>query len=229
MASSFQTPRKTLIHSKSGLRIVATNEELKSPFIIPEPEWISDTDVTNCSICKVKFSFITRKHHCRRCGDIFCNTCCHQKLKLQRMCFIDPVRVCNICAPITASENEFFDHHLKILTNGATLVLESSKIIKTTSDVLQIKLASDHKHLIFEGVSLAPLDIRSITYVEVVKDIGTVDKFEESIEDLWSVVIEFDMGMKTKLKLACAAELANRKSGYSWMFALNQAFKLLNH
>jgi hypothetical protein len=36
---------KKLIKSKSGLRIVATNDEYSSPFLLCEPQWIPDSEV----------------------------------------------------------------------------------------------------------------------------------------------------------------------------------------
>ncbi|KAK6456620.1 FYVE zinc finger-domain-containing protein [Scheffersomyces xylosifermentans] len=35
--------------------------------------WQNDKDVTNCTICFVKFNVIIRKHHCRLCGKIVCD------------------------------------------------------------------------------------------------------------------------------------------------------------
>uniref|UniRef100_A0A6C0CC43 FYVE-type domain-containing protein n=1 Tax=viral metagenome TaxID=1070528 RepID=A0A6C0CC43_9ZZZZ len=37
--------------------------------------WVDDNMVTHCLGCNVQFNFITRKHHCRTCGNIFCSTC----------------------------------------------------------------------------------------------------------------------------------------------------------
>eukprot|EP00954_Amorphochlora_amoebiformis_P005384 424594-Amorphochlora_amoeboformis.AAC.1 len=61
--------------------------------------WVPDSAVTNCGKCKGSFGFLTRKHHCRMCGQIFCNNCSQTKLSLPRSfgwgdC---KVRVCDIC------------------------------------------------------------------------------------------------------------------------------------
>lgn len=37
--------------------------------------WIPDNNSEKCKHCKTPFSYLTRKHHCRRCGHIFCSTC----------------------------------------------------------------------------------------------------------------------------------------------------------
>ncbi|KAK2466324.1 hypothetical protein APHAL10511_001966 [Amanita phalloides] len=37
--------------------------------------WERDEEVSNCRDCKRRFGFLTRKHHCRKCGLIFCDNC----------------------------------------------------------------------------------------------------------------------------------------------------------
>jgi hypothetical protein len=37
--------------------------------------WIADADRAHCVFCGVAFSTFRRRHHCRRCGEIFCDTC----------------------------------------------------------------------------------------------------------------------------------------------------------
>jgi hypothetical protein len=50
---------KKLIKSKSGLRIVVTNDEYRSPFLLCEPQWIPDSEV------RVKMTVTT-------CRDVNC-------------------------------------------------------------------------------------------------------------------------------------------------------------
>lgn len=37
--------------------------------------WADDYTVTKCNKCSAEFGFMTRKHHCRKCGYIFCYSC----------------------------------------------------------------------------------------------------------------------------------------------------------
>ena len=37
--------------------------------------WVPDSRATNCYNCKTIFGLLTRKHHCRICGRIFCYAC----------------------------------------------------------------------------------------------------------------------------------------------------------
>ncbi|KAM3845405.1 RUN and FYVE domain-containing protein 1 isoform 2-T2 [Vipera latastei] len=57
--------------------------------------WLKDDEATNCKQCEKEFSISRRKHHCRNCGHIFCNTCSSNELALPS--YPKPVRVCDTC------------------------------------------------------------------------------------------------------------------------------------
>ena len=38
--------------------------------------WMPDSACKECSECGTKFNLLVRRHHCRICGRIFCNSCC---------------------------------------------------------------------------------------------------------------------------------------------------------
>uniref|UniRef100_A0A8C0ZA44 RUN and FYVE domain-containing protein 1 n=1 Tax=Cyanistes caeruleus TaxID=156563 RepID=A0A8C0ZA44_CYACU len=57
--------------------------------------WLKDDEATHCKQCKKEFSISRRKHHCRNCGDIFCNSCSSNELALPS--YPKPVRVCDNC------------------------------------------------------------------------------------------------------------------------------------
>lgn len=78
--------------SESGLRILELKEEFL-PF--SEAQWQDDAEVDNCKACKVSFSVSRRKHHCRSCGMIFCNSCSDARVKLPSN--PKPARVCVSC------------------------------------------------------------------------------------------------------------------------------------
>ena len=42
---------------------------LLSEFLAP-PQWIPDEQTTHCMSCKVAFTFVRRRHHCRNCGKV---------------------------------------------------------------------------------------------------------------------------------------------------------------
>ncbi|CAL8355879.1 unnamed protein product [Merluccius merluccius] len=57
--------------------------------------WLKDDEATECKQCQKEFSISRRKHHCRNCGDIYCNNCSANELALPS--YPRPVRVCDNC------------------------------------------------------------------------------------------------------------------------------------
>ncbi|PIA58434.1 hypothetical protein AQUCO_00500397v1 [Aquilegia coerulea] len=56
--------------------------------------WV--VDASHCQGCSSQFTFINRKHHCRRCGGLFCGTCTNQRMYLRGQ-GDSPVRICDPC------------------------------------------------------------------------------------------------------------------------------------
>eukprot|EP01135_Chromosphaera_perkinsii_P001088 Nk52_evm38s158 gene=Nk52_evmTU38s158 len=57
--------------------------------------WKVDNEAVKCPRCDVLFSLTQRKHHCRNCGDIFCNSCTSKRTMIASS--KHPVRVCIEC------------------------------------------------------------------------------------------------------------------------------------
>ncbi|XP_064462883.1 hepatocyte growth factor-regulated tyrosine kinase substrate-like isoform X3 [Ornithodoros turicata] len=58
------------------------------------PDW---ADGECCHRCRVQFSLVQRKHHCRNCGQIFCQKCSSQAAPIPRYGIEKEVRVCEAC------------------------------------------------------------------------------------------------------------------------------------
>uniref|UniRef100_A0A671RYI9 phosphatidylinositol-3,5-bisphosphate 3-phosphatase n=1 Tax=Sinocyclocheilus anshuiensis TaxID=1608454 RepID=A0A671RYI9_9TELE len=83
--------------------------------------WYPDHLAAQCYGCERGFWLATRKHHCRNCGNVFCGSCCDQKIPVPSQQLFEPSRVCKSCysnlqapapplnieldEPITASSN----------------------------------------------------------------------------------------------------------------------------
>lgn len=78
--------------------------------------WLPDHLAANCYNCDGKFWLASRKHHCRNCGNVFCSSCCNQKVPVPSQQLFEPSRVCKSCYsnlhsslelenPITATSN----------------------------------------------------------------------------------------------------------------------------
>ncbi|XP_065185533.1 uncharacterized protein LOC135816092 [Sycon ciliatum] len=59
--------------------------------------WVGDDETKLCMSCKLKFTTVRRRHHCRQCGGVFCSNCTTKRFPLLDKGFSDPVRVCDRC------------------------------------------------------------------------------------------------------------------------------------
>jgi len=61
------------------------------------PTWVPDSEASRCSSCDDTFTLLKRKHHCRYCGQIFCQSCTAKSAVLNFTKTKSPVRVCDGC------------------------------------------------------------------------------------------------------------------------------------
>lgn len=63
--------------------------------------WVHDEDAKECTLCGKAFGLLTRKHHCRHCGHIFCGSCSNFNVTIHREFYADgetkEKRVCCTC------------------------------------------------------------------------------------------------------------------------------------
>ncbi|XP_078396933.1 pleckstrin homology domain-containing family F member 2 isoform X1 [Cetorhinus maximus] len=59
--------------------------------------WVPDSEANICMRCqKVKFTPVSRRHHCRKCGFVVCGPCSDKRFLLPSQSS-KPVRVCSFC------------------------------------------------------------------------------------------------------------------------------------
>jgi hypothetical protein len=68
------------------------------------PNWVPDTARSDCANCRKDFSLFRRRHHCRQCGNLFCDDCSSRTKNLTHPAHRDandtdsgPFRVCDNC------------------------------------------------------------------------------------------------------------------------------------
>ena len=95
--------------------------------------WVKDEFVLKCSSCELTFSLSIRKHHCRRCGEIFCDKCTSKATQLPYLGYgITAQRVCENCfsaVSLKALEND--DAANKDSSNGE--ILSGIKNVETAT------------------------------------------------------------------------------------------------
>ncbi|XP_036288325.1 zinc finger FYVE domain-containing protein 21 isoform X3 [Pipistrellus kuhlii] len=217
---------KKLVRSPSGLRMVPEHRAFGSPFDLEEPQWVPDKECPRCMQCDAKFDFLTRKHHCRRCGKCFCDKCCGQKVALPRMCFVDPVRQCAACALVSRREAEFFDKQLRVLLSGATFLVSFGN--SENSETMVCRLSGNQRYLLLDGASHHEIQVTHIAAVQVLTEgfpagggaaRATGMSLQFSTPGAESVV---------QLKLTAGEDAhGSRKQAMAWLAAMHKAAKLL--
>ncbi|KAF2621551.1 hypothetical protein BU25DRAFT_435478 [Macroventuria anomochaeta] len=54
------------------------------------PPWQPDSHVTHCPVCNRQFTFLFRKHHCRKCGRVVCSQCSPHRITIPRQFIVHP-------------------------------------------------------------------------------------------------------------------------------------------
>ncbi|KAI8907950.1 hypothetical protein EDD86DRAFT_208595 [Gorgonomyces haynaldii] len=61
--------------------------------------WKPDHKAPECTLCGQRFTLMLRRHHCRRCGDVFCAECSRFVTRLDQHGQFHPVGIpCRVCA-----------------------------------------------------------------------------------------------------------------------------------
>ena len=58
---------------------------------------MEDEQTANCFICACSFGFLTRRHHCRQCGQVVCDPCSQNRKLLESSRTGSLKRVCLKC------------------------------------------------------------------------------------------------------------------------------------
>jgi len=77
-------PKILSLGNETPLNLSFNNDFLKLLNSNTRAIWQQDDKVNECNKCKCSFSMMTRRHHCRSCGHIFCHNCSSKKKKLPK-------------------------------------------------------------------------------------------------------------------------------------------------
>ncbi|XWS19492.1 hypothetical protein CRYUN_Cryun31cG0020700 [Craigia yunnanensis] len=108
--------------------------------------WVVDS--SHCQGCSSQFTFINRKHHCRRCGGIFCNTCTQQRMVLRGQ-GDSPVRICEPCKKLEEAARFELRHGYKNRAGRGSL----KPAAKHEDEILNQILGADRKESSSSGVA----------------------------------------------------------------------------
>eukprot|EP00050_Salpingoeca_kvevrii_P011448 m.15446 g.15446 ORF g.15446 m.15446 type:complete len:841 (-) comp3437_c0_seq1:151-2673(-) len=94
---SYEEQEKTIVEMAESLsqNAMKAHDMERAQQLEMQKQWVDEKDVTECKLCSKSFGISRRKHHCRNCGDVFCNDCSDNKMPLPSSA--KPVRVCDLC------------------------------------------------------------------------------------------------------------------------------------
>jgi len=179
---------KVNINSKEYKEIYDKNNNLI--LRIKRPIWISDDTVNICHGCRQFFSPFRRKHHCRNCGNIFCQNCSSYTTTLPYLGYHRYVRVCRRCLRLVEFLNKCLDKNCSIVDK-----------LNNEYDIINAILKGDEytlQHFInYGGISIlnyfCSLNHPSFCHVFIGIILTHMTKFElseESYKDLLDVFIK---------------------------------------
>lgn len=104
LPNSFSQPR-SFFHEASYFQPsqLGTTGEMDLSDTMPNLDFtvkkVADKHRLECPQCQALFTLSKRRHHCRLCGDVFCDSCSSHRvtLPLEGPEFEKPVRICDLC------------------------------------------------------------------------------------------------------------------------------------
>ncbi|XP_072285515.1 zinc finger FYVE domain-containing protein 1-like [Pyxicephalus adspersus] len=94
-------PRKVTEIAQSSLDLMSSAIKYPMDFVkeTARPSyWVPDHEITTCHSCKTLFIPKMYKHHCRSCGQGFCQPCSEYRRPVPSRGWHHPVRVCQSCS-----------------------------------------------------------------------------------------------------------------------------------
>eukprot|EP00658_Telonema_sp_P-2_P080364 TRINITY_DN7989_c0_g1_i3.p1 TRINITY_DN7989_c0_g1~~TRINITY_DN7989_c0_g1_i3.p1 ORF type:complete len:213 (-),score=24.10 TRINITY_DN7989_c0_g1_i3:520-1158(-) len=111
--------------SSSHLHQRTTNKENRVS-LSNESSLVPDRAIKACSSCREKFTLTRRRHHCRMCGGLFCDTCTKERVQLPGF-GKEPQRICRPCQQVRHEEAHVEDLDGPVLTWNFSLTPDRKK------------------------------------------------------------------------------------------------------
>jgi len=197
-----------LTSPSSPAKTECSSEEERSPHAQSFPPWQDYSE--SCFQCLVPFTIVNRRHHCRRCRNVFCSTCTSRQAKVLLFLIKEDVRVCDRCSGEIPEENYYISVQKPLLLAGDTF--KQKTFLGLLGKSVKLRMLADGSALFVDDESREPtfLYLSSIQRVEMLATVGGRS---------------FDIGLKKKTHVF-EAENAGRMKNF--VEALRVAVKMAN-
>ncbi|KAJ8576817.1 hypothetical protein ON010_g2391 [Phytophthora cinnamomi] len=122
--------RSRLPSRKSSFRNTRSSRAVALPRldVIQHTSWVNDEDRFSCHICNKRFNMFKRKHHCRACGEVICNSCSlYHRIQSRSM------RVCVSCVAFHSLDSPTSAGSTGFLRPGGGSTVSSNSSRKTSN------------------------------------------------------------------------------------------------
>ncbi|KAL0227299.1 hypothetical protein P9112_014623 [Eukaryota sp. TZLM1-RC] len=104
--------------------------------VCPKSEWVPDSSRSDCTFCHTPFTFLHRKHHCRRCAQLVCGTCSHVEVWTGPRDYIG--RLCDLCYNIVFEKSSIsvYFPFCKLLTDDSPSAVKV-EVVRALRNCLQ--------------------------------------------------------------------------------------------
>jgi len=126
---------------------------------VVKEHWKSDSQAHHCYSCTVAFTSVVRRHHCRLCGEVFCDKCSSRKVSVEEI-GIRNERACDKCFLYQTKYLPFLQnekHFVRYLKGGETSSVWVS--ISLDEKCLQIRYE--------KGPSRYPIELNMTSVVRI--------------------------------------------------------------
>ena len=144
------------------------------------PTWMDDSATDVCLGCLGKFSMLNRKHHCRRCRNVFCEECTRYLSPIIIYSIKEDVRVCSNCCSDLQSENKFYLEVLPALVAGC--IFKRPVMMGLSSKLVTLSMSPNGTVLNYDEENRG--DMKSINLTDIERVAATSAKvFEIATND----------------------------------------------
>ncbi|KAF8709065.1 Protein present in Fab1, YOTB, Vac1, and EEA1, partial [Rhizoctonia solani] len=143
-----------------------------------QTRWEPDDTVSECRACRRKFTWLLRKHHCRRCGQIFCDRCS------SRRAVLDPSDV--VLEPSVAEHQSNYPG-----SSSTHRVCESCYDATTASVGVPRSLRTPERIVVDTQSLLVPRRMRSQESSQI-SDLADCPVCNQNLSDLGSAAVQED-------------------------------------
>ena len=150
-------------------------------------KWVEESYIYQCQKCEIQFGLLTRKHHCRACGGVFCYKCCDKYIEIPNNLIKAPIKDKSYKSMLSASYRWLLNKQKDLVCRDCDKKITDLKEIEL---IIKIFYYLDIKTLYTVSCVSKTYNKAAHYYITKFRDIQYKNIVE--IYDNWEINIIFD-------------------------------------